>query len=123
MTHALQFRKKVLKLKKEGESYRKLSKRFQISVTTIRRWEKVITAKIGRNKIWKKVSKEEIIEDINKYPDSYCYERGKRLGCSHAWIWQAMKKMKISYKKNTKTSKAGRRKKIYVLQGDKGYRK
>lgn len=37
MTYLIEFRKKVLKLEEEGESYIKLSIRFKISTTTISR--------------------------------------------------------------------------------------
>lgn len=57
-------------------------------------------------------------KDIKDYPDSYSYERAQRLGVSASDIKHAKKRLGISYKKNTKSSESGHRKKIYVLSGN-----
>lgn len=71
MTYSVQFRKKVLKLHRSGESFIKLSKRFKISKTTISRWKKEITPKKHRNKKPVKIDYEELKKDIQEHPDSY----------------------------------------------------
>jgi transposase len=115
VTYPIQFRKKILKCKSEGVSYRKLYKRFGISPTTIRRWEKQLEPKKTKNTPWKKLSKEGLKKDIEQYPDSYHYERAARLGVSKTRIFNALKSLDVTYKKNTKSSQSGSRKKIYVL--------
>jgi transposase len=115
MTYSVQFRKKVLKLQSEGESFIKLSKRFKISTTTISRWKKEINPKLIRNKRPIKIDNEILKKDINDYPDSYSYERARRLGVSTSGIKHAKKRMGITYKKNSKSSESRFRKKIYVL--------
>ena len=57
-------------------------------------------------------------KDIEQYPDSYCYERGKRLGVSATGIRDAQYRLGVTYKKNSKSSKGEFRKKIYVLPKD-----
>jgi transposase len=116
MTYPTQFRKKIIKLKSEGESYRKLHKRFGISATTIRNWEKNLEPKKTKNTPYKKLNKERLMLDVEQYPDSYYYERAARLGLSKTGIFNALKKLGVTYKKNSKSSKSGSRKKIYVLQ-------
>jgi transposase len=115
MTYSVQFRKKVLKLELEGESFVKLSKRFKISTTTISRWKKEINPKLRRNKQPIKIDNEALRKDINDYPDSYSYERARRLGVSASGIKHAKKRIGVTYKKNSKSSEGGARKKIYVL--------
>jgi transposase len=115
MTYSVQFRKKVLKLHSVGESFIKLSKRFKISTTTISRWKKELNPKLGRNKRPTKIDTEALKKDIQDYPDSYSYERARRLGVSASGIKHAKRRIGVTYKKNLKSSESGCRKKIYVL--------
>ena len=123
MTYSIQFRKKVLKLEEAGDSFLKLSQRFKISTTTISRWKKQITPNKHRNKKPVKIDYEALKRDIQDYPDSYSYERGLRLGVSASGIRYAKKRLGISYKKNTKSSKSRSRKKIYLLPRNKAITK
>lgn len=111
----MHFRKKVLKLQEKGESYAKLGERFKISATSISRWKKEIRPNKNRDKPWKKLNKEKLLEDIIEHPDSYIHERAKRLGVRKSWLHDALKSLGVTYKKNSKSSKSGSRKKIYVL--------
>lgn len=106
VTYQIQFRKKILKCKSEGVSYRKLYKRFGISPTTIRRWEKQLEPKKTKNTPWKKLSKEALKKDVERYPDSYHYERAARLGVSKTRIFNALKSLDVTYKKTLNHPKA-----------------
>lgn len=116
MTYPVNFRKRVLKIKeKEQLSYAEIAKRFGMSKTTIFGWSKKIEPQKGRNKKPSKINMEALKKDIEKYPDSYCYERAQRLGASSSGIRAAKHRLGVTYKKNPKTSKGRSRKKIYVL--------
>ena len=115
MTYSVQFRKKVLKLQSTGESFIKLSKRFKISTTTISRWKKELNPKLRRHKPPIKIDNEALKKDIEDYPDSYSYERARRLGVSASGIKHAKKRIGVTYKKNPESSQSGSRKKIYIL--------
>jgi transposase len=106
MTYSVQFRKKVLKLQLAGESFIKLSKRFKISTTTISRWKKQLTPKQNRNKQPIKLDNEALKQDIQNYPDSYSYERARRLGVSASGIKHAKKRIGVTYKKTLNHPKA-----------------
>ncbi|WP_421522811.1 IS630 transposase-related protein [Neisseria yangbaofengii] len=47
----------------------------------------------------RKISAQALLEDVERYPDAYCYERAQRFGCSHTAIHKALKRYNISYKK------------------------
>jgi transposase len=116
MTYSIEFRRKVLKIKeKEKLSYEAASKRFDISKAALFRWSKRIEPQRKRNKAATKIDMEALKKDIERYPDSYCYERAVRLGASATGIRDAQYRLGITYKKNSKSSQSGRRKKIYVL--------
>jgi transposase len=115
MTYPIQFRKKIMKLHETGMKYEEIERKYLVSIRTLARWKKEIIPKSKRNKPWKKINKEALIEDIKKYPDSYGYERAERLCASRTGIQDAMKRLSVTYKKNTRSSESGSRKKIYVL--------
>ncbi|MDX1917297.1 MAG: IS630 transposase-related protein [Rickettsiaceae bacterium] len=46
------------------------------------------------------------MRDIENYPDSYSYERARRLGCSASGIKHAKKRIGVAYKKTLNHPKA-----------------
>ncbi|WP_339051860.1 IS630 transposase-related protein [Candidatus Lariskella endosymbiont of Epinotia ramella] len=119
MTYPLSFRKKILKIKaKEELSFSEVAKKFGISKAAIFRWSQNIEPQKYRHKKWSKIDVVALKKDIEEYPDSYCYERAARLCASTTGIRDAQYRLGVSYKKNSKSSKSGSRKKIYVLPKD-----
>jgi hypothetical protein len=47
-----------------------------------------------------KVDMDALKKDIELYPDGYQHERAKRLGCTRGGIYHALKRLRVSYKKN-----------------------
>lgn len=116
MTYSIDFRKKVLKLKaEENLSYEAAAERFKIGKTTLVRWHTKLEPQLTRNKPATKINMEALKQDVEKYPDAYQYERANRLGVSQKGIFEALKRLGVTYKKNSKASKSGSRKTIYVL--------
>jgi transposase len=119
MTYSLEFRKKVLKVKeREVLSFSAVAKRFDVSRAAVFRWSKGAEIAKTRNKPWIKLDKEALKQDIEKYPDSYSYERAQRLGVSPSGIRYAKKRLGITYKKNSQSSQSKSRKTIYLLPKD-----
>ncbi len=105
MTYSLDFRKKVLEVKaRERLSFDEISKRFSVGKSSVVRWSINIKAKTSRNKGWVKIDLDALRQDVEKHPDSYQYERAERFGVSQSGICVALKRLKISCKKNTKPS-------------------
>jgi len=115
--YGLHFINKVLKQRK-FLSIQKLAEKYSISTRTIQNWlqGKLPTGK--RNKPNSKLNKDLLLDDIKKYPDAYQYERAERLGVSEACVWSNLKKLGITYKKNSKTSKSRRREAIIIPEKD-----
>ena len=78
-------------------------------------WSKKLEPAKQRYRKPTKIDMELLKKDIEQYPDSYCYERAQRLGVSATGIRDAQYRLGVSYKKNSKASESGSRKKIYVL--------
>lgn len=116
MTYSLDFRKKVLTIKKEeGLTFEEISKRFKVGKTTILRWSKNIEPKRTRNKPPSKIGNDALKKDVEMYPDAYLYERAEKFGVTPKGIFDALKRLGITNKKNPESSQSGSRKKIYVL--------
>jgi transposase len=114
--YSFDFRKRVLAIgKKENLSIRKLGERFGIASRTIVSWNQRLSPILKRKKPPTKISYEALLKDVEQYPEAYGYERAARLGVSKTCIHASLKRLKITYKKNSQPSQSRRRKAIYVL--------
>jgi transposase len=105
MSYPLKFREKVLKIKKEENlTLEEASKRFYIGTTTISRWQIKIEPCLTRNRPAIKIDMEKLKQDIKNEPDAYQRERATRLGVSPNTVLYAIRRLKISYKKNSFSS-------------------
>ena len=101
MSYSLDYRHQVFRIKeKEGLTFEETSKRFGVNIRTLFRWQRKITPKTHRNKPATKIDMRALEADIKKRPDRFQYERAKEHGVSQAAIFYALKRLKVSYKKN-----------------------
>ncbi len=114
MTYSIDFRRKVLSVqKKEKLTNSEVANRFDIGIATLIRWKKRLEV-LCRRRENTKIDAKELLEDVKKYPDSYNYERAIRLNVSTQGIRHALKRLKITYKKNTKSSQSQQRRTAYI---------
>jgi transposase len=110
------FRKKVLSFKeKKRLGIRDVAIYFGISPTTVMSWIKKLHPKRKRNKPATKIDMEALKTDVLKYPDAYLEERAKRLCSNKSTVYLALKRLKITYKKNPKSPESRSRKARYFL--------
>jgi|APCry1669190119_1035276.scaffolds.fasta_scaffold30205_1 transposase len=115
MTYDLKFRRHVLTFRdKAGLSFAQTAARFNLSIQTVFSWSKRLAPKLTRIKPPSKIDMLQLIEDIEKYPDAYQIERAKRLGVSQRCVGYALKRLGVTYKKNSKTSKGLHRQTAYL---------
>lgn len=115
MTYSIDFRKKVLKIRQqEGLSIEVVAIRFGVGKASVMRWLVELEPKKTRNKPATKIDMDALKEDVEKHPDSYQYERAQRLGASTSGISWALKRLSVTYKKNTHSSQNRRRKALIV---------
>ena len=116
--YSLCTRKKILEIrKKERVSIRKIAKRFAISPHTVFKWSKNIEPKYKRNRGAIKIDMELLKEDVISNPDLYQYERAKCLKVAQSTVHYALRRLAVSYKKNSKTSKS-RRREAYIISNE-----
>ena len=118
MTYSLDMRKKVLKIRsEEGLSMAEVAKRLRVGVASVMRWSNNIEAIKKRNRSTK-IDMEALKLDVEQYPDAYQFERATRLDVSEYCVWYALKKLNITYKKNSAASKSNPRKTLCFLRRD-----
>ena len=119
MTYSLDFRRKVLSVReKEGLTIAQVAERFEVGVASVTRWLDRIEPCMKRNKPATKIDMLALMRDIEKYPDAYQYERASRFGVSEKGIGHALRRMGVSYKKNSGASSSERRKTAYIPRPD-----
>ena len=107
MTYSLNFRQKVFAVKaKYGLTFEQTSERFDISIRTLFRWQQRLEPCLKRNKPATKIDMLALAKDVEARPDDYQWERAKRLGVSDRAIGYALKRLGMSYKKNTQAPKS-----------------
>ena len=107
--------RKILLIKnKEKLSIRKTAKRFALSTRTVHKWDKGIISKGARICQARKLDMEGLKEDVMKHPDLYQYERAEKFKVSQNCIDKALKRLKVTYKKNFQTSRSKRRR-AYIV--------
>ena len=108
MTYSIDFRRKVLETKeRESLSFETVAVRFNVGKSSVTRWAKRPEPCRSRNKPAVKIDMELLVQDVALYPDAYRHERAERLGCSRRGISDALKRLKISRKKNSFSSEGG----------------
>ena len=107
MSYSVDMREKVMAYR-ANHSIRKTAKTYGISVRAIQDWEK-IQAETGRlekkplERKWRKIDPEKLRDYVAENPDAFLEEIGEEFGCSGEAIRLALKKLKITRKKNEKT--------------------
>jgi transposase len=102
--YSVDFRRHVLRLgKQEGLSIRALAERFRIASRSIVNWKKKLEPIAKPTRQPRTVCHEALTEDLKQYPDSYQQERAERLGVSKSGIYHALKRLKVTYKKNSQS--------------------
>ena len=110
MTYSLDFRRKVLSVReKEGLTIAEVADRFCVGVATVVRWLNRLEPQRTRRKPATRIDRIVLARDVREFPDAYQSERARRLGVSEKGIGHALRRMNITYKKNTSASQGKRR--------------
>ena len=116
MTYSRDFRSKVLAIRaQEKLSMAKVAKRFGIAVSSVMRWSTNIESIKKRHKPATKIDMEALKRDVEQYPDAYQFERAERLHVSEGCVFHALKRLNVTYKKNTSASQGKPRKALCFL--------
>jgi len=105
MAYDVKFREKVLKYLGKGHTIEEAHQVFEVGTTTIKAWKNLLkeTGKLEKRPLERKPFKicpEKLMAYISEHPDSYLREIAEVFNCTDAAIFYAMKRLKITRKKN-----------------------
>jgi len=105
MAYSLDFRKRVMRIKDENNlTFEATAERFGVGIRTLFNWSNRIKPKLKRDKPATKIDMKKLAEDVKKHPDAFQYERAERFGVTQWGIGLALRRLKITYKKNPESS-------------------
>lgn len=101
----------------EGKSIREVVARFEIDKNIILSWEKRLEMKRFRPRNPSKIDDQVLEGNLEKYPDSYQFERAIRFNCSKSAISDALKRLAVIVKKDFKLPQSHSSMKATVPEG------
>jgi transposase len=105
MGYDIKFRQRVIDYMNEGHTQRETAAVFKVSTATIWEWKSKLNetgtlAPKKRKETWRKIDPERLLRFVAEHPDAYQHEIATAFGVSLFAIQKAMKRLKITRKKN-----------------------
>ena len=105
MSYDIKFRQRAIEYWAEGHSQRATAAVFKVNPGTLQKW-KTQMAKSGsltpkkRRETWRKIEPEKLAEYVSQHPDAYLKEIAEAFNCTDVAILMALRRLKITRKKN-----------------------
>jgi transposase len=100
-------RKRIIELVKGGGSKVEAARRFQVSRASVYRWVGAPNGLSFRRPGPRRLEWEALRLDVEQRPDRTQKERARQFGVSRHCVWHALRKMRLSRKKNDRIRGAG----------------
>ena len=105
MSYDIKFRRRAIEYWNDGHSKKETAKVFQVSHFTLQIWKSQLketgTLEVKkRRETWRKIEPTRLIEYLGQHPDAYLKEMAEEFDCSDVAILKAIRRLKISRKKN-----------------------
>ena len=106
MAYSEDFRKRALEYMDEGHTYDELYEAFKIYPSRISAWRKLQKETGGLKPQYRetrssKIDMEKLKQALERKPDAYLSELAALFGCSDQAIFYALKRLKVTVKKNS----------------------
>jgi transposase len=106
MAYSEDYRKRAIEYKDAGHTYKELYEVFKIHPSTLEDWRKLLKATGSLKPQYRKTRKRKIDlkkleQALERKPDAYLSELAKPFDCSESAIHYALKKIKVTVKKNS----------------------
>ena len=105
MSYDKKYRRLTIEYWNDGHSKSETSAVFKVGTTTLQRWKSQLneTGNLEpkkRKETWRKIDPQKLKEYLGQNPDAYLREIAKEFDCSENSIFKALRRLKISRKKN-----------------------
>ncbi|MFV0293098.1 MAG: IS630 transposase-related protein, partial [Paracoccus sp. (in: a-proteobacteria)] len=109
MSHPIAFRRHVLRVReRDGLSFAEVADRFSAGIASVKRWSKRPEPKPYERRKDRRIDPLMLAQDVRDHPDASQHERAARFGVTPKAIWQALRKLGVTYKKIPGASEGGR---------------
>lgn len=106
MAYSQDYRQMILGKLEAGKSYRELASEYNLSKTTIQNWKNQPERKVVKTRK-SKIDMDLLRQDVEQYPDHYQRERAVRFNCTQRAIGIALRRLKITQKKDFEPPTSG----------------
>lgn len=118
--YSVDLRERVLQYLEKNKNREAASRLFQVGVATIYRWisrkkEKGNVEPLRRPYVYKIIDDQKLIDYVEKNPDHFLSEIGKQFNLTPQAIFYALKRLKITRKKSSRSTRKGTKKKERAL--------
>jgi len=105
MSYDVKYRQRALGYMSEGHSYRETAEIFKVSISALQTWKSALKetgtlAPKKRRETWRKIDPDKLRQYVAEHPDAYQYEIAAAFGVRLFAIQKALKRLKITRKKN-----------------------
>jgi transposase len=105
MSYDKKYRQRAIGYLEEGHTYRETAEVFKVSTTTLQGWKSLLkeTGNLEpkkRKETWKKIDPQKLCQYVADNPDAYQHEIASAFGVRLYAIQRALKRLKITRKKN-----------------------
>lgn len=119
-SYSVDLREKVLQYLEKNQNREAASRLFQVGIATIYRWlsfkkEKGNIEPLRRPYAYKKIDDQKLIDYIEKNPDHFLSEIAKHFNLTAQAVFYALKRLKITRKKSSRSTRKGTKKKERAL--------
>jgi transposase len=113
MSYDVKYRKRAIGYWEEGHSKRATAIIFNVNANTLQNWKTQLkeTGSLEpkkRRETWRKVNPERLAKYVEEHPDAYLKEIAEEFNCTPEAILYALRRLKISRKKNYQISRSER---------------
>ena len=105
MAYDATFRERALAYWADGHTKQETALVFKVNPDTLQKWKKQYeeTGNLeskSRRETWRKIDPDRLVTYLDEHPDSYLREVAEVFNCSDVAILKAMRRLKITRKKN-----------------------
>lgn len=105
MSYDIKYRQRAMEYWAEGHSKRETAVVFKVNPDTLQKWKTQLKESGSlepktRRETWRKIDPVRLKKHVEKHPDAYLKEIAEEFSCSPVAILYALRRLKITRKKN-----------------------
>jgi len=105
MSYDIKYRRRALEYWSDGHTQKETAEVYKVGISTLTEWKSMLKktgtlAPKQRRETWRKIDPQKLQAYIARHPDAFLKEIADEFGCSDVAILKALKRLKITRKKN-----------------------